>query len=378
MEERINHVLDAEALARAAQSIARHPVVAVDTESNSMYVYREQVCYLQIAAGDEIHLIDTVAIRDMGPLAAIFNDPKVVKVLHGADYDVVCLRRDFGLHFQNIFDTMITSQFLDKEALGLAALCREYYGVELDKSLTKYDWGKRPLEEKYVKYLAEDVLYLHGIRQHLLAAVQEADLEEELSIEFDRVANLKWNNRSFDPEGFRKIKGWRDLSKHQAEVLKAVFICREEISEEENLPPFKVANSHALLDLARVRSVSADEIGRRRAFRTKVWKRYADKIVAAVEMAFRGEISLAAQPKRDRPTRDTMNCLDELKKERKKAAEGRGVPPIVVLPNHTLAQIIDSQPRNQEELKSIPGVGEKRSKLFGDVVLKTLRKYFPS
>lgn len=41
-----------------------------------------------------------------GPaLAAVFADPGVVKVLHGADSDVVWLQRDYGLFLCNMFDT---------------------------------------------------------------------------------------------------------------------------------------------------------------------------------------------------------------------------------------------------------------------------------
>jgi hypothetical protein len=41
-----------------------------------------------------------------GPaLAPLVADPAVVKVLHGADSDVVWLQRDFGLFLVNMFDT---------------------------------------------------------------------------------------------------------------------------------------------------------------------------------------------------------------------------------------------------------------------------------
>ena len=49
--------------------------------------------------------------------------------------------RDFDVRFANVFDTMIAAQLLGREQLGLAALVREFFGVELDKSLTRHDWG---------------------------------------------------------------------------------------------------------------------------------------------------------------------------------------------------------------------------------------------
>ncbi len=37
------------ALERMVADLAKHPLVATDTESNSMYVYREQVCLVQFS-----------------------------------------------------------------------------------------------------------------------------------------------------------------------------------------------------------------------------------------------------------------------------------------------------------------------------------------
>ena len=38
-------------------------------------------------------------------LLPVFTDPKVTKVLHGADMDILWLQRDFGLYVVNMFDT---------------------------------------------------------------------------------------------------------------------------------------------------------------------------------------------------------------------------------------------------------------------------------
>ena len=47
-----------------------------------------------------------------GPaLAGVFADPGTLKVLHGADSDVVWLQRDFGLFLVNMFDTGQVSCF---------------------------------------------------------------------------------------------------------------------------------------------------------------------------------------------------------------------------------------------------------------------------
>ena len=75
----------------------------------------------------------------------ILADPSVRKIFHGADYDIRSLHRDFGIEVCNLFDTMIACQFLGEKEVGLAAVLKKRFGVELDKRYQKADWSKRPL-----------------------------------------------------------------------------------------------------------------------------------------------------------------------------------------------------------------------------------------
>ena len=75
-----------------------------------LHAYREQVCLIQISDGQNDYLIDPLAIKDLAPLGPIFADPAIEKVFHACEYDILCLKRDFGFQFANIFDTMIASR----------------------------------------------------------------------------------------------------------------------------------------------------------------------------------------------------------------------------------------------------------------------------
>ena len=76
------------------EALRDEPYVAVDTESNSMYAYQEQVCLVQVSISDTDYVLDPLAGLDLSPLAALFTDPKVQKIFHAAEYDGMCLKRD--------------------------------------------------------------------------------------------------------------------------------------------------------------------------------------------------------------------------------------------------------------------------------------------
>ncbi len=84
---------------RMVGDLSRHWVIAIDTESNSLFAYREQVCLIQISTGETDYLVDPLALSDLSALAPIFADPQIEKVFHAAEYDVICLKRDFGFTF---------------------------------------------------------------------------------------------------------------------------------------------------------------------------------------------------------------------------------------------------------------------------------------
>ena len=83
--------------------LSTQPAIAVDTESNSLYAYYEQVCLIQCSVPGTDYIVDPLAGLDLSPLGRFFADPRMRKVFHAAEYDVMCLKRDFDFRFANLF-----------------------------------------------------------------------------------------------------------------------------------------------------------------------------------------------------------------------------------------------------------------------------------
>src|SRR5215468_10327890 len=93
------------ALRELVRRLQDEPLIAVDTESNSLYAYHERVCLIQFSSRTQDWVIDPLAIKHLDVLAPIFANPRIEKVFHAAEYDLMCMKRDFGFIFNNLFDT---------------------------------------------------------------------------------------------------------------------------------------------------------------------------------------------------------------------------------------------------------------------------------
>ncbi|CAE7866768.1 RRP6, partial [Symbiodinium microadriaticum] len=87
--------------------------IAVDVEHHDFRSFRGFVCLIQVSTRKKDFLIDPFDIfEQLHMLNEVFSDPRIVKVLHGADRDVLWLQRDFSIYLVNMFDTGLATRAL--------------------------------------------------------------------------------------------------------------------------------------------------------------------------------------------------------------------------------------------------------------------------
>ena len=273
-------VADARALDELLAALAAEPAVALDTESNSFHVYRERVCLIQLSTRGGDFVVDPFAV-DVRPLGPVLASAEAV-VLHGADYDVRCLKREYGFALPSLFDTMAAARRLGRAGLGLSALVEEHFGVALSKDFQRSDWGRRPLAAEQVRYAALDTHFLLPLFHQLAGELRERGLWEAAKVEFARIAAVEPRPRVFDPEGWRRLKGARDLDAGGRAVLRALWILREERAGALDRPPFKVMPEQAMLEVARRRPRAEQELLRIPGVTSVVLRRMGDALLAAL------------------------------------------------------------------------------------------------
>jgi ribonuclease D len=150
--------------------------VAVDTETLGLSLVRDRLCLVQLSAGDgEAHLVQLDReTYDCPRLKALLADQTVEKILHFARFDIAMIERDLGVALSPVFCTKIASKLVRTytDRHGLKDVTREIAGVELSKQQQSSDWGAAELSEAQLKYAADDVLYLHQVRDGLAAMLE--------------------------------------------------------------------------------------------------------------------------------------------------------------------------------------------------------------
>jgi ribonuclease D len=274
-------VADPAALQTLVERLRVERAIAVDTESNSFHVYRERICLLQISTRSADYVVDPLAV-DPSPLAEVLCDGRET-VLHGADYDVRCLQRQYGWRLPRLFDTMAAARRLGRTGLGLSALVEGQFGVRLSKAFQRADWGRRPLTQEQLTYAALDTHYLLPLYDMLSGELSARGAIDEARREFDRIAAAEFRERVWDAEGWRRLKGARDLDAPGRAVLRALWSAREEQARALDRPPFKVLAEQAMLEIARRRPASEDALARIPGVTPSVMRRMGPTLRAAIE-----------------------------------------------------------------------------------------------
>jgi len=273
-------VADPAAVAELAEALRSESVIALDTESNSFHAYKERVCLIQLSVPGRDWIVDPLA-TDLGGLGRVLCDGRET-VLHGADYDVRCLKRDFGWSLPNLFDTMVAARRLGVVGLGLSALVEARFGVRLSKAHQRSDWGRRPLTADQLAYAALDTHFLLRLRESLLADLEVKGMVPAAREEFARIAGARPHERVFDPEGWRRLKGARELGSEERAILRALWIARERRAEELGRPPFKVLGEHAMLEIARRRPEGVEALSRIPGVTPSVLRNVGEAVLRAV------------------------------------------------------------------------------------------------
>jgi ribonuclease D len=348
--------------------LQKQPSIAVDTESNSLHAYHEQVCLIQVSTNDTDYLVDPLALDDISSLGKIFARSKIEKVFHAAEYDLICLKRDFDFTVANIFDTRWAVRVLGYRKDGLDGLLAEKFDVKVNKKYQKSDWGKRPLSPEHISYARLDTHYLLPLKDMLQAELEEKGLLQLAREDFERATDVEIP--AGKPVLWERMANNHGFSPRELTILKEVYECREDIAENLDRPPFKVMGDKQLFEIARMYPQHPDELQGLGLSHRQV-KRWGKAVLEAVKRGQKAPLVRPQQP--ERPDEAFLSRLDALKNWRKLTARKMKVESDVVLPRPLMEMIADRGPSSIPELSDLLSESPWRMARFGPQILKTVK-----
>ena len=342
--------------------------LGVDTEADSRHHYPEKVCLVQIAADETVFLVDPLAPIDLEVLRPVLADPATEKVLHGADFDLRGLNRDWGFEVRGIYDTNVAARFAGLERFGLAALIEDLLGMVIPKHqrLQRADWSKRPLADDAMEYAAGDVAHLGELRDALDERLGALGRREWVAEECERFEEIRYVPPD-EETAFLSVRGSSRLSGRSLAVLKSLYEFREREARRLDRPTAFVIPAEAMIHLAsnpNADLAEAPNIGKSTIRRIGPGIRRALQAGAEASPVARPASRL---PFRARPSHAEAARLARLKAWRTKEGEGLALDPALLWPMRSLERLAREPSTFDAELGSTD-VRRWQRALFADAV----------
>lgn len=222
-------------LAACVAVIAAENTIAIDLEfDHNLFRYGFQLCLIQIATRKECFIIDPLSVKNLESLWVCLRNPAKLKILHAGGEDIRLLKT-VGCAMTPIFDTEIAAKLLNYPKFSLQNLLIDTLGVEVEKTMQKSDWGKRPLSSQQILYAATDVIYLHRVYEKLKTELEKKELiwifeQECMALEAKEMEN--------ETKKFQDT--YSNCSDYDRFIIKAIVDLRDGIAKNLNKPVFQV------------------------------------------------------------------------------------------------------------------------------------------
>jgi ribonuclease D len=343
---------DQETFNNLIEDLRRKPVVAIDTEFHCEKRYWPDLYLMQMAAdGIGPVAIDPLAVKDLTPLAGLFADPGVVKVIHSARNDLAILFNDIpGFTVRNLFDSQVAAAFLGYgEQISLVNLVQSVSGVKARKKYSMSDWSARPLAEGQLDYALDDVRYLVQVHNELAAELKKKGrthwFEGESESLLDPASYAISRERLFC-----KARSAGKVKSSSFPLLWRLVNWREDAARDMNRPRHYVGRDHLLCRLAVLAPADTESINSLRGLPGGFVEKYGDSVIEEVNRCRQDpplDVPRIVLPRHDwgyAARKDILRIFLKMK------SETLDLSPSLLLPSDSFESILDDPPKNLDQL----------------------------
>ncbi len=344
--------------------------VGVDTEFHNERTYTARLMVVQLAFEDGYAIVDPLAIANLRPLAEALSETTVVG--HALTSDLKIFADRFGIVPSQIFDCQVAASFLGYGmAISLADLVRDLCGVRLKKSQTVSDWSARPLSEKQLEYLVDDVAHLTDMHDKLATRLNAKGRLEWAIQECELLADIE-RYQTDERRAYARIPGANRMSRRELGVLSELVRLRDRMARERDLPLKYIVPDDVLGGLATLRPHRVEDLTQLRRLDQGTRRSLGALIVEAVK---RGEAIPEDQlpAKFARPlgnARETLVSLMSVVVG--EIARDNDLPASLLVPRAALERLARDVPERYEDFERTLDLSAWRMHLVGDPLWRLL------
>jgi len=372
----------AEEILELAEKLKDQSIIAFDTEFIRETTFFPMVEIIQVATEEESWIVDAQAFRRkpgfdldaLRPLLNLFENPKILKVLHAAQGDQECLYTSFGVVASPSLDTAVAASLCGYgESIGLGNLLKAVLGVTIKKGHARTTWSVRPLPEQLLEYAHADVEHLVVLANQLMDRLDKLG-RKDWALEL----TAKWEDRALyepDPVGIaNKLAKSGKLDKRGYAALIELARWREERVRQLNLPRRWVADDNVLMDLAHVRPKDLAHLGAFRGLNKGELKNSGEAILAALKLATESQdLTLPKFPRPDIPNAAEAQVLDLLQCYVGILADRHQIASKHLLTSGQLLPLLRKNAENLDELVQAGILSAGAAQLIGEEVIAFLK-----
>lgn len=345
--------------------------IGLDIEEDREHRFLPSVALIQITVEDRDYILDplTLPYPDLAAAIEFMCLTASEIVMHGCRNDVTGLKRDFGVGPRHVRDTQLAARFLGAGSFGLAALLSDRFDVTLNKAVRRSNWLRRPLTKEQLGYAREDTQYLLPLWDEISAQAIDAGWEDALLEECNALGALPVDTTTFDPLGWRRAKGSRQLEDEQKYVAAAIWQWRWETARELDLHPSRLLPPWAMIQIAK-RGPRCVEEGNAKGVPKSLSDTHRQRLVDAITNAEPVSTRRAPTPrgKRAHVASEVLDArLSALLQWRTETSESTGLDPGFLAPRSILDAIARADVQAPDEYKNVPDIRQWRADRWGDV-----------
>jgi ribonuclease D len=282
--------------AAVCAAIREAGIVAMDTEFVSEGYYRPQLCLLQLALPDREIIVDPLAVPDLSDWWRIMSDDQVTVVAHAARQEVRFCLDNVSSRPLELWDVQIAEGLRTRSyPLNHERLVGRVLGQKVPGTQSRTDWRRRPLSDRQIEYARDDVRFLLEIHQRQSQSLASMGRQSWAEAEFERMIDEVEAERG--EESWRRLSGVNRLDRTGLAVARAVYWWRDRCGEELDQPVRRVLRDDLLIDLAKRKPKTVQEVLATRDMTRRNFKCHAEALAATV-------CEVLAGPEDDYPQRE--------------------------------------------------------------------------